>query len=183
MSIELRGIDLSKLPRSTFERADVVRTGCKRSPCTLDVAEKPGAHFQFEAFLIDRSTLKTVAASRPITTAWASSPVSGVTFFINGRAWPLNEAYDAPDVYRPIPAGKLHVETHWNSALPSGYKVTISTSEPKTRLYAKCSSGTACRAPAAVPILTAEEMSWRVTILDSAGAAVDAYQVCLLGTA
>lgn len=61
--------------------------------------------------------------------------------------------------------------------------MTISTSEPRKQQYASCSSGAACAASKAVPILKAQEMSWRVTILDKSGAAVDAYQVCLVGKA
>jgi hypothetical protein len=121
--MELRGIDLNKNPRSTYERADVVRTDCKTSPCTFQVGQGPGAHLQFEAFLIDGTSFATIATSKPLVTTWAPSP--------------------------------------WE--------------------YARCTSSTACRATQAVPIISAQEMSWRVTVPDNAGAAVDAFQVCLVG--
>jgi hypothetical protein len=179
--VELRGIDLTKKPRSSYDHPDFVRTGCLAAPCTFSVGRPASSRYEFVAFLIDSSTRRTLAQSAPVQTTWASNPVNGISFLINGKKWPLQEVYLAEDDYLPIAPGKLKVEARWAAALPKGYSVTIATSEPVVKQYAACKAGIACRPAGAVPIAPQQEMSWQVTVLDKSGAPVEGYQVCLVG--
>jgi hypothetical protein len=179
--VELRGIDfLSKHP-GTWDQPDVIRTGCMASPCAFKVGRAPSSGYEFVAFLIDAATHQTIAHSAPVRTTWAPNPVKGISFLINGKRWPLQEVYTASDDYLPIAPGKLKVEARWAGALPKGYSVTVSTSEPVQKQYAACKTGTACRPTRTVRIVPQQEMSWQVTVLDRSGAEVDSYQVCLVG--
>jgi hypothetical protein len=179
--VELRGIDLAKKPRSTFDHPDVVRTGCFGSPCIFTVGRGAGSRFRFVAFLIDAATHKPIAQSAPLLSVWAPNPVTGISFLINGKRWPLQEVYEAGDDYRPIAPGKLKVEARWAAPLSKGVYITIATSEPTDKQYAACKKGTACRVMLAVPITPQQEMSWQVTVHDRTGAVVDGFQVCLVG--
>jgi hypothetical protein len=87
------------------------------------------------------------------------------------------------DTYLPIRSGKLDVEARWTKdARRSGYSVVVSTTEPVTRDYAICSTGTSCVVRKRVAILPNQEMSWTVKVVTTKGKRlVMGVRVCLAG--
>lgn len=98
-----------------------------------------------------------------------SGPVSAkphaLKLLINGKQLPITP-FAGPDRYNPINASSLRVEARWLTSLTgTGYKVVISTTEPTTRTWRTCSTGTSCLVSRRVPMLKGEEMSWTVRIM------------------
>ena len=110
---------------------------------------------------------------------------SALKLLINGKQLPKTP-FGGPDRYTPIKASKLRVEARWKGDLRgTGLRVRISTTEPTTRTWRTCTTGTSCLVRQRVPIFKGEEMSWTVTIEQSRPHSVkilDGFMVCLNGS-
>ena len=105
-----------------------------------------------------------VAVAAPASGTVAAKP-HALKLLINGKQLPITP-FAGPDRYNPIKASKLRVEARWQGSLTNtGYKVVITTTEPHTRTWRTCSTGTSCLVGKQVPILNGEEMSWTVRIM------------------
>jgi hypothetical protein len=183
-ALELRGIDLKRSPRSSFNQPEYrdPRT-CKRLPCSWGVTSQVPIDYEFRAFLVDPRNGTPIAASAGVRGIWSSGPQPhGFRFFVNGKPIKLGPI-DGSDNYIEVPSGKARIETRWTTdAGPTAFSVVVSTVEPTDATYATCKSGTVCRVPVRVPIGKGVEMSWHVSVVTKRGRQlVIGYQACLLG--
>jgi hypothetical protein len=74
----------------------------------------------------------------------------------------------------------MKVQAQWTgNATRSGYVVRIRTTEPKNRVYARCSTGTTCAVSQRVPARLDDEWSWVLEVVTVHGQRVVAgFQVC-----
>ena len=184
LALELRGINVTRTPRATYDHADYVGTRCAGPPCEWTVAPDEAARYEFRAFLVDLRNGKSAGQSDPVQAAWDAPPrPRGLKLLINGKEQPITPLESTTDDYIHIPAGKLRVEAVWNGdASGTGYEVAITNSQPP--VDETCSTGTSCRVPAKVPILDSQEMSWVVKVQTTSGhKLVSSFKVCLEGRA
>jgi len=183
--LELRGIDLTRTPRATYDRADYVdKTRCAAPPCEWTVVPGAAATYEFRAFLLDFVNGETAGRSEPVEVVWDAPPrPRALKLLINGKPQPATPLESTADEYIDIPAGKLQVEAVWTGdASGTGYEVAITNSQPP--VDERCSTGTSCRVPADVPILDGQEMSWVVKVQTTRGQKlVTGFKVCLAGRA
>ena len=107
----------------------------------------------------------SVSAAAAAHSATASTKPSGLKLLINGKKLPVTKV-GGPDIYNPIKVSKLRVVARWTGNITgSGYKIQIATSEPVTRTWRICTTGTSCLLRAAVPIRKGQEFSWTVYIV------------------
>jgi hypothetical protein len=181
-ALELRGVDLKRPQRATYNRPDYLdRHRCDAKPCEWTVIPNAASTYEFRALLIDLLSNKSVRRSRPVQVVWAAPPrPHALKLLVNGKN-PPTTPLDGDD-YNDIPAGKLQVEARWTTdARDTGYYLTISIGD---RVYARCSTGTSCLVPAKVAILVDQEISWTVKLLTTRGdKVVTGFKVCLDGRA
>jgi hypothetical protein len=123
-----------------------------------------------------------VAVAAPAHSAAVSTKPHALKLLINGKQLRITP-FNGPDYYDPIKTSTLRVAARWTGSLTgTGYKVVISTTEPSTRTWRTCSTGTSCSVSKAVPILKGQEFSWTVRILKKKGRVttiVGCFMVCL----
>jgi hypothetical protein len=117
--------------------------------------------------------------------ARVSAKPHALKLLINGKQLPITP-FSGPDRYNPISAGKLRVQARWlGSITGTGYKVVISTTEPTTRTWRTCTTGTSCLVPKLASINHGQEMSWTVRIMKVRThqvQVVSGFMVCLIRT-
>jgi hypothetical protein len=126
----------------------------------------------------------SVAIAAPAQSAVSAQP-HALRLLMNGKQLPITR-FGAPDHYIPVSARKLRVEALWQGNLQgTGYRVVITTTEPTTRTWRTCTSGTSCLVPQQVPIVKGEEMSWTVRIMKVQPHFIkilSGFMVCLAGS-
>jgi hypothetical protein len=181
-AVELRGVDLKRPQRATYDRPDYLdRHRCDAKPCEWTVIPGPASTYEFRAFLIDLRSNKSVGQSRPMQVVWTAPPrPHGLKFLVNGKT-PPTTPLDGED-YSDMRAGRMQTEARWaTDARDTGYYVTISIGD---RVYARCSTGTSCPVRAKVRLPVDEEVSWTVKMLTTRGdKVVGGFKVCLTGRA
>jgi hypothetical protein len=184
--VELRGIDVTRAERATYDRPDYRnKTLCFAPPCEWTVVPDAAGKYEFRAFLIDQRNKKSAAKSGPVEVEWAAPPQPhALELLINGKSMPI-QSFDGDDEYIPIRAGKLRLEGRWTTdARGTGYQVAISADEPDNHVYARCSTGTSCVVPVEVPIRVDQELTWEIKVLTKRGGKLVAGgRVCLSGQA
>jgi hypothetical protein len=107
----------------------------------------------------------SVLIAAPAPAAVTATTPHALRLLINGKQLPITP-FGGPDRYNPIKATKLSVEARWKTSLTgTGYRVVITTTEPTTRTWRTCTTGTSCVVPQQVPMLKGEEMSWTVRVM------------------
>jgi hypothetical protein len=181
-AVELRGIDLKRPQRATFDRPDYLdRHRCEEKPCEWTVAPNAASTYEFRAFLIDLRGNKSAGQSAPVEVDWAAPPrPHALKLLVNGKS-PPTTPLDGED-YSDMAAGRMQAEARWaTDARDTGYYLTISIGD---RVYARCTTGTSCRVPAKPKLGVDQEVSWTVKLLTTQGnKVVTGFKVCLAGRA
>jgi hypothetical protein len=183
LGLELRGVNLNRTPRASFDHPDYVdKTPCVGSPCEWTVAPDAAAKYEFRAFLIDIGSHKASDRSQPVQIAWAPPPrPRDIVLLINGKKLPITALGDETDEYHKIPVAPQQVKALWKTdAGGTGYQVAISHGEATPDQT--CSTGTSCIVPKKVPIGAGEEMEWQLELLTAKGKKlVSGFKVCVQG--
>ena len=181
-AIELRGVDVNRSERATFERPDYLdKRRCDAEPCEWTIIPGAASTYEFRAFLIDLRKNESAGQSQPVQIDWDAPPrPHALELVVNGMT-PPTTPLNGED-YSDIPAGKMEVAARWTTdARDTGYYVVISVGD---RVYARCSTGTSCVVPEKVPILVDQEVSWVIKLLtDRGNKVVGGFKVCLAGRA
>ena len=181
-AVELRGIDLKRPRRATFDQADYVdRHRCDAKPCEWTISPTAASTYEFRAFLIDLRSNKSAGQSAPVEVDWAAAPrPHALKLLVNGKS-PPTTPLDGED-YSDMAAGRMQAEARWvTDARGTGYYLTISIGD---RVYARCTTGTSCRVPAKPKLGVDQEVSWTVKLLTTQGnKVVTGFKVCLAGSA
>jgi hypothetical protein len=159
------------------------RLGLRRDVDCGDIAPKGAGTYEFKAFLVDVPTGDDKGVSNPVETPWADPPrPHDFEFFVNGKKQAI-ESLTGGDEYFDTPVGDLQAEARWKTDVGgTGYKVLVRTAIPARKTYATCTSGTACKVPAAVEIREDMELTWEVHVVTAQdGKLVDGFKVCLIG--
>jgi hypothetical protein len=127
-----------------------------------------------------------VSIAAPAHSAAVSTKPQALKLLINGKQLPITQ-FGGVDRYTPIKVSTLRVVARWKGSLSgTHYKVQISTTEPTTRLWRTCSTGTSCPVRQQVPIHKGQEFSWIVRIVlvkPHLRKVVGGFMVCLVRNA
>jgi hypothetical protein len=179
--VELRAIDADSEGASFDDPQYVDKHQCVVKPCEWTVVPAKAGTYEFKAFLVDFKSSETAGESDAMNLTWSAPPKpDAIQLYVNGKtppATPLGE-----DEYTEFPQGPMQVEARWTTdATDTGYYLKISVG---AREYARCSTGTSCRVPEAVPLAADQELSWKVELLTTKGdKLVNGFNVCLEGAA
>jgi hypothetical protein len=112
----------------------------------------------------------------------ASTRPHALRLYVNGQYVQIVPIVGGSDDYAQLHAKTMLLEARWvGDAGGSGYYVRLSTDEPKTKVYATCTSGTSCKTPSPVPLGIDLETSWYIQIISTKGnKVVSGYKYCLV---
>jgi hypothetical protein len=179
-ALELRGIDTDSAGASFDHPGYIDPNRCiGGSTCQWTVVPAKAARYEFKVFLLDYVHDNTAGESNAVKLRWAAPPrPAAIKLFVNGKTPPSVSL--AADHYSDFPAGPMQVEAKWTTdARDTGYYVRISVDG---RVYARCSTGTACPVSQRLPLNVGNEVSWMLELVTTRGnKVVGGFKVCLEG--
>ncbi len=106
----------------------------------------------------------SVLTAAPAKSAPAAARPHGLKLLINGKQLQITKG--GADIYNPIKGPKLRVVARWKGNITgTGYKIQVTSTEPVTRTWRICNTGTSCPLRLAVPIRKGQQFSWTVYIV------------------
>jgi hypothetical protein len=135
-------------------------------------------------FTLFAALCASISIAAPARSAAVSTKPRALKLLINGKQRPIT-LFGSQDHYTPIKAKKLRVVARWKGSLTgSGYRIQITTSDPVTRTWRLCTTGTSCSVRQQPTILKNQQYSWLVRVVRGKRprvTIVNGFMVCLIG--